>query len=82
MLTADTITNQQIIELRDDLSRFEDPPFDFECPGGRPSSWVATCNTALEDVWDPCHAGGIMMNAQRYAARERCADLLNARSAK
>ena len=77
-VTADTITNEQIIAFRDEVARFEDPPYDFECPGGRPSAWVATCNVALEEPWDPCHAGGIMMNASRYAARGRIADALNA----
>jgi hypothetical protein len=72
-LTAEDVTDEMVRGLREEMSRYDEPPYDFECPGGRPSVWVAACDTALD-----APLGSFM----RRSARTRIARLLNARRGK
>jgi hypothetical protein len=77
LVTADTITDSQILALRDEFAKHEDPAFDFPCPGGRPSMWITMCEAALQPIQESWYYGGIMCNGQRYSARQELANLLN-----
>lgn len=62
MITAESITDEQIRELRDGP-----PP--SGSPAGELRRWREMCGWALERG-----------HVQRYAARARCAEILNARA--
>lgn len=69
-LTADTITDEQIREMRDTAHAYGD---------GDPDFVVRVCNRALEAIANLRDADS---QWRRVKARARCAEILKARSAK
>lgn len=85
MITADTITDEQIRGLRADLARLLD---DDDARSSSRGDWDAAyadfnvCDIALSPPQSAVAKRYRVTRKARYAARARCAEILNARSAK
>jgi hypothetical protein len=73
VITADTITDEQILALRDSVAPYATPKPRAECSADD-LAVIDACDRALTPY--PEYA------EKRAAARIRCAEILNARSAK
>lgn len=71
MLTADTITDEQIRELQNSVS-------------GRAFPASGMAHTEASEIWETCnlalHGGTWSPPSPRHDARARCAEILNARA--
>ena len=75
MITADTITDDQIRELRDSLEA------DRARLAKTPEAWTNHIHKAITEAdWALCH--DIVVYDRQLLARARCAEILNARITK
>jgi hypothetical protein len=83
VITADTITDEQIRQLREELVA------EIARLASTPELWTMPLDKALREAdWALSHGLGFVVNAacddladRRRAARARCAEILNARKA-
>ncbi len=81
MITADTITDEQIRKLRDELVS------EIAQLASTPEAWTMPLDKAIREAdWALSHGWGFVVDAacddladRRRAARTRCAEILNAR---